>query len=123
MSIQDAFDLVALHLKVCVILICLRQLYINLNNKNEKKLKQYFHSKTDFKSWYHIASYRSFQTFLKPSVYLQTPPNISVSRNPLQLFELSKLSVLVSFHQLLKSIQHTTGSLNRIYFWQKDICL
>lgn len=43
MSVEDAFELMALYLNVSFILIFLWQLYINLNNKNCKKLKKHFH--------------------------------------------------------------------------------
>lgn len=43
MSVEDASELVALYLNVYVILIYLWQLYINMNQKNCKKLKQHSH--------------------------------------------------------------------------------
>lgn len=50
-GVKDAFESVALYLNVYVILICLWQLYINLDYKNSKKLKQHSHWKTHFKKF------------------------------------------------------------------------
>lgn len=49
MNVEYVSELVALYLNVYVIVICLWQLYINLNHKNCKKWKQHSHWKTNFK--------------------------------------------------------------------------